>query len=200
VDDPRNVVIEVAIVFLVTVDSPTASASPASAAGLASQLSSPGLLLALLGHVAMRKLREAHAAEGVSPRQFHLLSLLHDHGPAGQRELGVWTGTDPSILVTLLNPLESEGLISRRRDREDRRRQLVTLTPEGEERLARVTTAHHAAEDEIFAALDADQRRQLTALLMALRDGLADEAVIPCAVTPPSSSSPPPEDPSHADN
>jgi DNA-binding MarR family transcriptional regulator len=178
----------------------SASAPPAVADALAEQLSSPGLLLALLGHVAMRKLRETHAAQGLSPRQFHLLGLLRDHGAIGQRELGASTGIDPSILVTLLNPLETDGLISRRRDHDDRRRQLVTLTAAGERRLASVTRAHHEAEDELFGALDAEQRAQLTTLLMALREGLADEAVIPCAHT--SSPGPPlsPEDHSHADH
>ena len=68
--------------------------------------SSPGLLLALLGQVAMRRLREAHTAHNLKPRQFQLLGLLHDHGAMGHRELGQIMGVDPSILVTLLNPLE----------------------------------------------------------------------------------------------
>ena len=44
----------------------------------------------------------------------------------GQRELGEVMETDPSILVTLLNPLEAEGLLSRQRAEHDRRRHLVT--------------------------------------------------------------------------
>ena len=93
--------------------------------------SSPGLLLALLGHYAMRRLRAAHTKHELSPRQFQLLALLHDRGPMGQRELGQVMETDPSILVTLLNPLEAEGLLSRQRDEQDRRRHLVTLTGRG---------------------------------------------------------------------
>src|SRR3954467_9422452 len=92
---------------------------------------SEGLLLALLGQHAMRRLRAAHTDHNLSPRQFHLLGLLHDHRAMTQRELGTRRGGDPSILVTLLNPLETEGHLTRQRDTADRRRHVVTLSPTG---------------------------------------------------------------------
>ena len=135
---------------------------------------SPGLLLALLGHHAMRKLRAAHTRYGVSPRQFQLLGLLHDRGPMGQRELGQAMDIDPSILVTLLNPLEAGGLLSRRRDPADRRRHLVRLTARGDRRLDAAVRAQRAAEDELFAGLDPAQREQLGILLAALKDSFSE--------------------------
>jgi DNA-binding MarR family transcriptional regulator len=132
--------------------------------------SSPGLLLALLGQDAMRRLRDAHTAHDLSPRQFHVLGLLHDHGAMGQRELGQTMDVDPSILVTLLNPLEADGLVSRERDTADRRRHVVTLTAAGADKLDRAAQAQREAEDALFAGLDDDQRHQLRALLIALRD------------------------------
>jgi DNA-binding MarR family transcriptional regulator len=132
--------------------------------------SSPGLLLALLGHDAMRRLREAHTAHDLMPRQFQLLGLLADNGPLGQRELGQAMATDPSILVTLLNPLEADGLLARTRDPADRRRHVVTITAKGRRRLDRAADAQRRAEDAIFAGLSAEQRAQLRHLLIALRD------------------------------
>ena len=142
---------------------------------LEERCSSPGLLLALLGHHAMRKLREVHTRHELSPRQFQLLALLHERGAMGQRELGQAMETDPSILVTLLNPLEAEGLLSRRRDPLDRRRHLVTLTARGERRLGAAAHAQREAEDELFAGLDEAQREQLRVLLVALKDGLSGD-------------------------
>lgn len=136
--------------------------------------SSPGLLLALLGHVAMRRLRDAHTASHLSPRQFHLLGVLHDHGAMSQSELGHTTGTDPSILVTMLNPLEADHLIARQRDPNDRRRHLVTLTPAGEQHLNRAAEAQRDAENSLFVGLDDAQREQLRGLLIAVQHGLAD--------------------------
>ena len=137
--------------------------------------SSPGLLLALLGHFAMRRLREAHICHELSPRKFQLLALLHDQGPMGQRELGQEMEIDPSVLVTLLNPLEAAGLLSRERDALDRRRHLVTLTASGEGRLNAAARAQREAEDELFAGLDDAQREELRSLLLALREGLSGE-------------------------
>ena len=123
----------------------------------------------------MRRLREAHTGHELSPRQFQLLGLLHDNGPMSQRELGQTMRTGPSILVTLLNPLESRGLLSRERDTLDRRRHLVKLTVRGERRLQTAVEAQRQAEDELFAGLDDDQREQLRVLLVALRASLAGD-------------------------
>ncbi len=156
--------------------------TPSASTGvLEEHRSSPGLLLALLGHYAMRRLRDAHTAHDLTPRQFQVLALLHDHGAIGQRELGPTMGVDPSILVTLLNPLEAAGLVSRQRDLADRRRHVVTLTPSGRRRLDNAARAQRATEDAIFAGLDDDQRDQLRDLLLALRDSLAAEPDVACA-------------------
>jgi len=135
--------------------------------------SSPGLLLALLGHEAMRRLRAAHAAHHLKPRQFQILGLLHDHGGLAQRDLVQTMGVDPSILVTLLNPLEADGLVTRQRDPDDRRRHLVTLTAAGKRHLTSAARAQQETEDALFASLDDDQREQLRGVLLVLRDALA---------------------------
>jgi DNA-binding MarR family transcriptional regulator len=132
--------------------------------------SSPGLLLALLGQDAMRRLRDAHIAHDLMPRQFQLLGLLADHGPMGQRDLGQAMATDPSILVTLLNPLETHGFVTRNRDSADRRRHVVSLTAKGKRKLERAAEAQRQAEDTIFAGLSSEQRAQLRNLLITLRD------------------------------
>src|SRR3954447_21033151 len=143
--------------------------------------SSPGLLLALLGHEAMRRFRAAHTARGLKPRQFQILGLLHARGGLAQRELMQTMDVDPSILVTLLNPLEADGLVARERDPGDRRRHLVTLTPAGERHLASAARAQKDTEDTLFASLDDDQREQLRVLLVALRDGLANDPDTACS-------------------
>jgi DNA-binding MarR family transcriptional regulator len=147
---------------------------------LEERATSEGLLLALLGQHAMRRLRAAHVEHKLSPRQFHLLGLLHDRGPMTQRELGALMNVDPSILVTLLNPLEADAYLSRKRDPVDRRRHDVTLTPAGEQQLDRAARAQRDAEDDLFASLTATQRGQLRALLLVLREQLTPERSIAC--------------------
>jgi DNA-binding MarR family transcriptional regulator len=148
----------------------TSEATPPLVGVIEERRSSPGLLLALLGQDAMRRLRDAHTAHDLMPRQFQLLGLLADHGPMGQRDLGRAMATDPSILVTLLNPLEADGFVTRDRDAADRRRHVVSLTAQGRRKLDRAAEAQRQAEDTIFAGLSSQQRAQLRDLLIALRD------------------------------
>jgi DNA-binding MarR family transcriptional regulator len=149
----------------------------ASAHGLIEErATSEGLLLALLGQQAMRRLRAAHTEHKLSPRQFHLLGLLHDRGALTQRELGALMDVAPSILVTLLNPLDADGYLSRERAADDRRRHVVTITRRGEQQLERAAQAQRDAEDEILARLTKPQRAQLRRLLMILREQFTAEA------------------------
>lgn len=151
-----------------TSDSPAAS-SPAL---LDEHRDSPGLMLALLGHEAMRRLREAHLAHGLTPRQFHVLGLLHDRGPLAQTDLAAETDSAASVLVTLLNPLEADGLVARSRDPRDRRRHLVVLTDAGRRRLRAASAAQQEVEDGLFRSLDHSQRSHLAQLLALVRDDL----------------------------
>src|SRR5215208_4574187 len=144
--------------------------------------SSPGLLLALLGQEAMRRLRAAHTAHDLKPRQFQILGLLNDHGGLAQGELIQEMGVAPSILVTLLNPLEADGLVTRERDPADRRRHLVTLTDAGQQHLVSASRAQKKTEEALFASLDGNQREQLRTLLIALRDGLGADTESACSI------------------
>jgi DNA-binding MarR family transcriptional regulator len=145
--------------------------TPAVANGLLEErATSEGLLLALVGQHAMRRLRAAHTEHDLSPRQFHLLGLLHDRGPLTQRDLGALMDVDPSVLVGLLNPLEADGYLSRERDADDRRRHVVILAPRGERKLERAAQAQRDVEDELFVSLTDAQRAELRATLLALHD------------------------------
>src|SRR3954451_10741244 len=161
----------------------TAPADPTTAAPpsiLDQHRTSPGLLLALLGQEAMQRLRAAHTAHDLKPRQFQILGLLHDHGGLAQGELIQEMCVAPSILVTLLNPREADGLVTRERDPGDRRRHLVTLTDAGEQHLVSASRAQKEAEDALFASLDENQREQLRTLLIALRDGVGGDPEPAC--------------------
>ncbi|MBO2459911.1 MarR family winged helix-turn-helix transcriptional regulator [Actinomadura violacea] len=152
----------------------TPATSSSSAALLDEHRDSPGLMLALLGHEAMRRLRDAHTANGLTPRQFHILGLLHDRGPLAQTDLAAETDTAASVLVTQLNPLDADGLITRTRDPRDRRRHLVVLTEAGRQRLQAAAAAQQEVEDDLFRSLTDAQRSRLTRLLVLVRDDLTD--------------------------
>ena len=64
--------------------------------------------------------------------------------------------------------VEERGLIVRKRDPDDRRRHLVSLTPTGKEALGELRAILKQVEKEFFAPLDANERRTLHELLLQL--------------------------------
>jgi DNA-binding MarR family transcriptional regulator len=132
---------------------------------------------ALLDHLArlMRVRAEVELEPlGLRPRHLIALTMLRESGGvAGQQELAAALAVDRTNLVGLLNELEGEDLILRRRAAEDRRRHIVELTAAGGERLAAAEKAIGAAEDDVLGALDDRQREQLFELLQQATAGRA---------------------------
>jgi DNA-binding MarR family transcriptional regulator len=108
---------------------------------------------------------------GLRPRHLVTLTVLRDHGGATQQALAATLQIDRTNLVGLLNELEGTGLIVRRRTDEDRRRHVVELTEAGGRKLVDAECALAAAEDELFSALDAEQRETLYRLLQQATAG-----------------------------
>ena len=96
---------------------------------------SAGMLLVKIGRAAERWFTEALKPTGLTPRHVGVLYEVDGH-PTSQQALIDSIGGDPSKLVGLLNDLEADGSIVRRRDPEDRRRHIVELSKEGRARLA----------------------------------------------------------------
>ena len=131
-------------------------------------LSSTAFLLKRLGWAIKERAIEAYSTTGLSPYHHAVLSLLDEGARETQGTIADALDYDRSHLVGLLDELEEQGLIERRRDSGDRRRHLVSLTPEGKKALARLRTIARRLEDEFLAPLDAEQRETLHLLLQRL--------------------------------
>lgn len=131
-------------------------------------ISHPSLMLAVLGQQAIQRIRDTLSAHGLKPRQLQVLEFLAERDAVGQRELGEQLLIDHSILVTMLNPLEADGLIERRRSCSDRRRHNVSITTAGRARQVEATASVARLEEQILEALPEDGRRQLAELLWTL--------------------------------
>jgi DNA-binding MarR family transcriptional regulator len=129
----------------------------------------PGLLLVKMGRAAERWFTEALKPVGLTPRHMGVLFEV-DARPTSQQALIESIGVDPSQLVGLLNDLEADGLIVRRRDPDDRRRHIVELSKEGRSKLVAGRQAASKVEDRLFTGLDAEQRKQLLGLLAQVAD------------------------------
>lgn len=131
-------------------------------------LDSSGFLLARLGlgfkARALTKLDQA----GFEPFGYGVLAIVNEGSMQTQATIAEALMLDPSRLVALLDSLEDDGLIVRKRDPEDRRRHLVTITADGKRKLSRLRTIVKELEDEFLAPLDAEERKALHRLLLRL--------------------------------
>src|SRR5580700_5749021 len=93
---------------------------------------------------------ESHG-RGLRSYHYRLLAALEEWGPASQADLGRGTGIDRSDVTAALAELESRHLIERTVDPQHKRRNIVTLTPEGGEQLRALDTVVDAVQDELLA-------------------------------------------------
>jgi DNA-binding MarR family transcriptional regulator len=146
---------------------------------------------ALLDHLArLSRLRSEAALSplGLRPRHLVALTLLRDHHGSTQQALAGQLQIDRTNLVGLLNELEADGLIARRRAAEDRRRHIVEITEAGTTRLQQAECALAAAENETLGALDPDQRETLYQLLQQATAGHVVDCAAAADVAPASAS------------
>lgn len=103
-----------------------------------------------------RQLRRHRPDNGLTLSQMQLLGEISRAGVTTPAELGVRMHVKVQSLTDSLNELVSRALIARRPDENDRRRQLVELTPEG------------------TALLEADRAERDAWLHRTMRDSLSE--------------------------
>jgi DNA-binding MarR family transcriptional regulator len=144
-------------------------------------VASPAFLLGRLGTgLKMRAFKEFEQT-GFSPYHYSVLALLDEGTRETQATIADALQLDRSMLVGLLDTLEEKGLIERRRDPNDRRRHVVSLTPAGKQRLAEFRGIIRALEDEFLAALDDEQRAKLQELLLCIAESTDSRFVVSAA-------------------
>jgi DNA-binding MarR family transcriptional regulator len=115
-----------------------------------------------------RLLAEGFAAAGVRGYHYRLLAALDEFGPASQADLGRRTSIDRSDVVAALNELAGRGLIQRAPDPDDRRRNVITITPAGGEQLRTLDQILEGVQEKLLAPLSGADRTQLLRLLTRL--------------------------------
>ncbi|TDD79798.1 MarR family transcriptional regulator [Saccharopolyspora karakumensis] len=130
----------------------------------------------LTGRVAARGrdlLARALAEEGLRLSQHAVLAAVAEHGPLAQAELVRRLEIDPKDVVGLLNELGDKGLVQRRPDPRDRRKNAVSATPDGLATLQRCAALAETANRELLTPLSTAERELLITLLRRLHAGQA---------------------------
>lgn len=130
-----------------------------------------------VGHL-LRRAHQRHTAifqemaddDQLTPLQFAALMKLADVREASQNHLGRLTAMDAATMQGVIKRLIARGLIERRPDPDDRRRLLLTLSPQGE-KLAH-KAANHGLEisERTLEPLSPNERDTFLRLLKRLSD------------------------------
>lgn len=124
--------------------------------------------LGVLGALAANQFAARMESHDLKPKHVGLMAALDAGRPASQQELAGRLGVAPSLVVSLADHLESLGAVSRVRDPDDRRRQVLTLTAQGQRLLKTCETAARELDEEFTAALSAAERAALDRALGVL--------------------------------
>ena len=112
-----------------------------------------------------RLMADLHVA-ALSPLDIHardlgVLLAIDRSGPASQQQIAEGLGVDPTTMVALIDALEAKGILVRRPDAEDRRRNVVELTGAGRDTFQRALRARDGAERGYLARLGASDSQCL---------------------------------------
>src|SRR5262245_17781565 len=132
----------------------------------------PRLLRA--AYFAMHRVSDAHfVRSGVSADQFVLLACLAEQDAIMQQELARGASSDPSTVRAMLVLLEGRDLVARKRDPNDSRARLVTLTAKGRQVFQRLWRTSEPIRLQMVAGFTADEVQALVANLRRLIENMA---------------------------
>ncbi len=105
---------------------------------------------------------------GFTESQFGVLEMLLHLGPLHQHAIGDKLLLSRANITLLVDQLARKRLVRRERDREDRRRVMVQLTPEGRRKVERLFPSHALHLARAFSALDTGEVVELSRLCRKL--------------------------------
>jgi MarR family transcriptional regulator, 2-MHQ and catechol-resistance regulon repressor len=112
---------------------------------------------------------------GLTPGQLGVMEALMHLGPLSQGELGRKLLRSGGNVTTVIDNLERRKLVSRRRNREDRRIVTVALTTGGRRLIEEVFPVHARAVAQAMATLTVAEQEELGRLCRKLGRGMPSE-------------------------
>ena len=111
---------------------------------------------------------------GLTLAQFGVLEALLHLGPLPLGELADKLLVTGGNVTYVMDRLEKQGLVERRRSDQDRRVITAVLTPQGRELVENVFPGHATFIGDLMGALSADEQEQARELLKRLGKGIAE--------------------------
>ncbi len=108
------------------------------------------------------------AEYGLTESQFGALEALHYLGPMCQSDIGEKLLVTGGNMTMVVNNLEKRGLVSRKRDQQDRRQITVSLTDAGQKLIDELFPKHARNIVNLMGTLAPDEQDQLGLLCKML--------------------------------
>lgn len=116
-------------------------------------------------------------SRGLTGTQYNVLRILRGAGPEGLpcKSVGDRMISHDPDMTRLLDRMEKRGLISRERQKDDRRVIKTRVTPQGLEMLKKLDTPVREMHKQQFAHMSVTKLKQLVELLEEIRKGESEE-------------------------
>jgi DNA-binding MarR family transcriptional regulator len=151
-------------------DDPVAERKLCDVLSTAPMTSHTSYLIYRAGALMLAEVERRLAGFRLTGRRYFLLTALTGAVALSQQEISVLLAMDPGSVCTLVDELEERGLLMRRRNPVDRRRNELLLTGEGRDLVAEATVTVAEIEQDFLQKLDPDERK-------ALQDSVASTLV-----------------------
>ncbi len=106
----------------------------------------------------------------LTPPQFYVLATIGYLGGVPFSEIGAKMMVTVSNLTGIVDRLEEKGIVTRERDKRDRRVIYVKLTDKGKKLYKTSVTAFENSVSQLFSGLDGAEQKELSTLLRKLHD------------------------------
>jgi MarR family transcriptional regulator, lower aerobic nicotinate degradation pathway regulator len=126
---------------------------------------STGYLLQKAGALLIQDAEKALKPHGLRLRYYYVLAVLGDNDRLSQQDLARVLNLDPTTVVVLIDEMEQNAHVERRRNPRDRRRYILHLSDAGRQILETTSQAVEAVERGFLSGLPAEDCIRLNAIL-----------------------------------
>lgn len=109
--------------------------------------------------------QEVVKESGLTPTQMHAIEIIGQAGELRMKELAAQMGLTTGTITVMVDGLEKQGNVARKRHEVDRRSVLVTLTAQGRELYTEHHKLHIKLTQDLSASLTAQEVGYLSAIL-----------------------------------
>ncbi|MEP6017528.1 MAG: MarR family winged helix-turn-helix transcriptional regulator [Paracoccaceae bacterium] len=108
---------------------------------------------------------QSNIVGNLTPTQFSTIIRLAEVGKVSQNHLGRLTAMDVATIKGVVDRLKAKGLIESEPDLIDKRRSVISLSPQGEALVSDLKRAGRQISEETLAPLNAKEQKTLLGLL-----------------------------------